>query len=79
MKNIILSLLLGLSLFAGPVFSTNTDGSYFTDKKEVTVYITRTGSKYHNGNCRYLRQSKVQTTKKQAVANGYGACSICKP
>lgn len=48
-------------------------------QKEVTVYITRTGKKYHRNGCRYLSQSKIKTTKKEAVKNGYGACSVCKP
>ena len=47
--------------------------------KETIVYITRTGEKYHKDGCRYLRQSKIKTTKKEAVKNGYEACKICKP
>ena len=30
------------------------------------VYITRTGTKYHKGNCRYLRSSKVKVKLSQA-------------
>lgn len=48
-------------------------------QKEVTVYITKTGEKYHRGNCRYLSRSKISTTKKDAIKNGYGACKVCKP
>lgn len=48
-------------------------------QKETTVYITRTGEKYHRDNCRYLSRSKITTTKSQAVKDGYGACKVCKP
>lgn len=44
-----------------------------------TVYITRTGEKYHADACRYLSRSKIAFSLKDAVANGYTACSVCKP
>lgn len=42
------------------------------------VYITRTGSKYHGSGCSYLK-SKIAIEKKDAIAQGYTACSRCKP
>lgn len=48
-------------------------------KKVTIVYITKTGAKYHKGNCSYLRKSKISIAKKEAIANGYGACSRCNP
>ena len=47
--------------------------------KSSTVYITRTGSKYHRSSCSYLRQSKISITLKNAKSSGYTACSRCKP
>jgi micrococcal nuclease len=47
--------------------------------KEQTVYITKTGKKYHRAICRYLSRSKIPTTLKDAKANGYTACSVCNP
>lgn len=47
--------------------------------REVTVYITRTGERYHRGSCRYLRQSKIAIKKKDAIAQGYTACKVCRP
>lgn len=44
-----------------------------------TVYTTKTGEKYHNENCRYLKYSKKEITLKEAIDRGYQACSICKP
>lgn len=48
-------------------------------KKEITVYITETGKKYHRGNCRYLRKSKIAISLKEACERGYKPCSVCKP
>jgi hypothetical protein len=44
-----------------------------------TVYVTRTGAKYHNDGCRYLSRSKISTTIQDAKESGYTACSVCKP
>lgn len=44
-----------------------------------TVYITKTGAKYHSDGCRYLSQSKISIDLSAAIAKGYGPCSVCKP
>lgn len=44
---------------------------------EGVVYITKTGSKYHSGNCRYLSKSKIPILLSDAIAKGYSACSVC--
>jgi len=44
-----------------------------------TVYVTRTGAKYHKDGCRYLRQSQIEMQLKDAIAEGYAACKVCKP
>ncbi|RYG47810.1 nuclease [bacterium] len=44
--------------------------------RSETVYITRTGSKYHRGGCRYLRSSQIAISLKEAQQN-YDACSVC--
>lgn len=56
--------------------STSTTDS--SNKSERTVYITRTGSKYHASGCRYLRQSKISISLSEAQYN-YDACSVCNP
>jgi hypothetical protein len=50
-----------------------------TQTKEQTVYITKTGKKYHTASCRYLSKSKIPISLKDAKANGYTPCSVCKP
>jgi hypothetical protein len=44
-----------------------------------TVYITRTGEKYHDGGCRYLRRSCIEISLANAIAQGYEPCSVCNP
>ena len=44
-----------------------------------TIYITKTGKKYHKTGCRYLKYSKKELTLERALTHGYQACSICKP
>ncbi len=45
---------------------------------ETTVYVTKTGKKYHRDGCRSLSKSRIPISLKEAVL-GYGPCSICKP
>lgn len=45
---------------------------------DVIVYVTRTGKKYHQGSCRYLRRSKIPMKLIDAKAR-YGPCSVCGP
>jgi len=44
-----------------------------------TVYITKTGTKYHTSTCRYLQSSKISISLSDAKAKGYTACGVCKP
>ena len=49
------------------------------DAQTETVYITRTGKRYHRDGCRYLSPNKIKTTVKEAQANGYTPCKVCRP
>lgn len=49
------------------------------DTQEVTVYITKTGRKYHRSGCRYLKKSCIAISLDDAKSEGYGACSVCDP
>jgi cytoskeletal protein RodZ len=55
-----------------------TDPASTTDPETITVYITRTGTKYHRADCRYLRKSKIPISLKDAKKH-YEPCSVCKP
>lgn len=49
------------------------------DGGSVTVYITKTGSKYHRGDCSALKSSKIEITLAEALAQGYEPCKLCDP
>lgn len=44
-----------------------------------TVYVTKSGKKYHEENCRYLSNTSYSLNLVEATEKGYTACSICKP
>ena len=44
-----------------------------------TVYITRTGTKYHRLGCRYLSKSCISISRSAAIAKGDTPCSVCNP
>lgn len=52
---------------------------FVDNKQETTVYITKTGKKYHISSCGYLRQSKISIGKNDAINKGFTPCSKCRP
>lgn len=48
-----------------------------SETQPVTVYVTNTGSKYHEDGCQHLSQSKNAISLNDAKAAGYTACSRC--
>ena len=44
-----------------------------------TVYVTKSGSKYHTADCYMLKSSPRSLTEKQALEEGYEPCGICDP
>lgn len=50
-----------------------------SDSQGNTVYITKTGKKYHRSNCSYLKNSKISININTAKSKGYTACSKCNP
>ena len=44
-----------------------------------TVYVTKTGTKYHTENCGYLKDSKIAKDINEAIAQGYEPCKKCRP
>jgi len=50
-----------------------------TEKDAETVYITKTGKKFHRGTCSSLRKSKIKTTRADAKRRGLTPCGRCKP
>lgn len=80
MKLLLSFLVILLTSFTSPSpISLSHSSLHRHETKDVTVYITNTGAKYHRGGCRYLRQSKISIPKKEAIASGYDPCSVCRP
>jgi hypothetical protein len=75
---LILAFLMLGGAFAVPPLQQTTPQQQ-SQTKEQTVYITKTGKKYHTATCRYLSKSKIPISLRDAKANGYTACSVCKP
>ena len=48
-------------------------------RSELTVYVTKTGKKYHNESCSHLRISKRAILLSDAVVQEYTPCSRCSP
>lgn len=49
------------------------------DNQYVTVYITRTGKKYHRDGCKYLSNGKIPVDLNELDLEKYTPCSVCKP
>jgi len=83
---ILVALVISFSSFSGLIVvsgasteSTSTARYVMAVKKDVTVYITRTGKKYHRSSCSYLRKSKIAIKLSSAKKRYYTACSRCHP
>lgn len=50
----------------------------YTESKNISVYITKTGECYHKSGCTSLRKSKKEITLEKATKN-YRLCQNCKP
>lgn len=50
-----------------------------TASGDTTVYITKTGKKYHTEGCTSLSKSKIAISLEDAKQEGYTACSKCNP
>lgn len=72
-------LLFSITLFLNVGYLSGQQKVETKDKvetKEATVYVTKTGSKYHSSNCGYLHSCKIAMPLNQAKLS-YGACSRC--
>ncbi len=63
----------------GATTSNESETEIETEPTSAIVYITKTGEKYHRAGCQYLRKSCIEITRASAIAQGYTACSRCKP
>lgn len=49
------------------------------DGQNITVYITKSGTKYHRDGCRFLNDSKIPVKLSELDTKKYTPCSVCKP
>jgi len=49
-----------------------------SEEKEIIVYITNSGAKYHRSNCQHLSKSKIPIDLESAKEK-YSPCGTCKP
>lgn len=61
--------------------TTTSETTQTHDRPQDTVYVTRTGKKYHRDHCPSFRKNTVLTemTRGEAEANGYEPCNRCNP
>jgi hypothetical protein len=71
-------IVLSVPLASTPNFPPVASRAASQDPKAITVYVTKTGEKYHRDGCRYLRQSRIPMTLAEAVKR-FAPCSVCKP
>lgn len=64
---------------AHKVAPRQTDGAASARTGSVTVYVTKSGKKYHRKGCVYLRRSSRAISLEEAIRKGYTPCSRCKP
>lgn len=48
-----------------------------TENVENTVYVTKSGKKYHRDGCRSLSKSKTEISLQEAKSKGYTPCKNC--
>ena len=72
----LLVLLLSLSLVFCCACESDTNTS--TKETSVTVYVTKSGSKYHSYGCTYLKKSCIEKDLSVAEMQGYTPCSKCR-
>lgn len=77
MKKVNIWLMLGI-LVVGIVVGIIASVFVMDNVAEGQVYVTRTGAKYHRGDCKWLRYSKIPISLEEAKQQ-YGPCRTCNP
>ncbi len=69
--SLFLCFLIVITGFGGKSSQNTSDGS-------KTVYVTKTGTKYHTEKCQYAKSAKKKSLE-DATDAGYDPCKKCKP
>jgi hypothetical protein len=81
MRRLLATLILCISPLCplAPPFAAQCGTVAKQENQTRTVYITRSGKKYHLDGCQYLAAGKTAISLKDAKAKGYTACKVCHP
>ena len=60
------------------VLVETSESTELDPSENMTVYVTRTGKKYHLDGCSFLRRSKIEVSLAEAKQN-YNPCGRCNP
>lgn len=74
---VVLAFIVGLGSAAPVALNTQQAQAPNPAPQTKTVYITKTGKKYHRDGCGSLAKSKIETTLAEAKKRGYTACALC--
>lgn len=77
-KLLVLLLSLSLAFCCACGSDTNTATDVVSDEFSDTVYVTKTGGKYHSDGCLYLKKSCIEKDLSEAESQGYTPCSVCR-
>ena len=62
---------------AGTAVSKAAPAAQSAPTARETIFVTRTGKKFHREGCRYLAKSKIPISRQDVAARGYSPCSVC--
>jgi hypothetical protein len=69
-------LLLALAVPLGPSL-LHPPSCAAAEARDCTVYVTKSGARYHRAGCSSLRKSAIAMSRSKAVARGLTPCSRC--
>ena len=69
----------GVNIIKNDEVIDTSNATETTKASEELVYKTKTGTKYHRDSCTMLSNSKIELTKKEAIAQGLEPCKVCNP
>ncbi len=61
------------------LFCITLTSCYIPPKNDITVYKTTSGEKYHEINCRYVKDKEIEIKLSKALYDGLEPCKVCKP
>jgi hypothetical protein len=64
-------------MLPAPIQASRHTPTSARETRDCTVYVTRTGHRYHRAGCRYLRTSHVAMSRSEALKRGYTPCHVC--